>query len=121
MRVLAVLLLVSPAAFFTTALILSRIVRLRLSCLRAGRLSRTLTVARRVLRILKRFRPTTRTRAAVMFADSVRTPVVAGSPLTSTLTTPLLLTLTLPKRGRLGRVGAGGGGGGDAEFGIASA
>src|SRR5688572_19687623 len=112
MRILTLLLFVSPEAFFTTARTRSRSVPLRLSCLRAGRLSLTRTVAARRGPTLKVLRPTFRTRAAVMFAKRVRTPVVAGSLLTTMLTTPRRLTLALPKRGRFGGVAAGGGGGG---------
>src|SRR5918994_6938826 len=121
MRSLAVAVLVSPNEFLSTTLARRRSLRVRRSCLRAALLSLALTVARPVLPIRNVFRATRTSRAAegrTKFALSVSTPVVPGLPNTRSVTTPLLLTDTDPKRALAGGAGGGGGGGGAGAMGV---
>jgi len=112
----------SPAEFRTATLLDKRSLRLRLSCFRAGFLSLIRTVARPRVPIANALRPTTRTRAAVMFAFSVTAPVTSGVLLTTILRTPRLPLNLIPlTRGLAGGCGPAGGGGGGAGCGFGSA
>ncbi len=126
MRSLALDVLESPAAFLSTTVARRRSLRVRRSCLRAGRLSLGLTVARPVLPIRNVLRATRTSRAArgrTMSALSVSTPVAPGLPNSRIVTTPRRFTDTEPNRALAGAVGGvgGGGGGGGGGVGFASA